>query len=64
LVPNTPIFLQITSAVEADLVEGQILLEEQTMDIEYSLIYRAVSKRTGFRAKVKLNKEQRFEVIQ
>jgi hypothetical protein len=32
---------------EADLAEGQFLLSEQTLSIEYSLIYRADSRREG-----------------
>jgi hypothetical protein len=45
--------LQTTLAAEAHLAEGQFLLEEQTLNIEKSLIYRrgtrrpAVSKTEG-----------------
>jgi hypothetical protein len=39
LVPNTSASLQIASAAEANLVEGQCLLEEQTLNNERALIY-------------------------
>jgi hypothetical protein len=39
------ITLQTTLAAEAHLAEGQFLLEEQTLNIEKSLIYRAGTRR-------------------
>jgi hypothetical protein len=39
-VPNMSTSLQTTLAAEAHLAEGQFLLEEQTLNIEKSLIYR------------------------
>jgi hypothetical protein len=39
-VPNTSAFLQTTLEAEAHLAEGQFYLEQQTMTLENSLIYR------------------------
>jgi hypothetical protein len=52
-------------AAEANVAGEQFLLEEQTLNVESSLIYRipVVSKRGQFRAKVNLNKEHCIEVI-
>jgi hypothetical protein len=38
---NTSTSLQTTLAADAHLAEGQFLLEEQTLNNEKSLIYRA-----------------------
>jgi hypothetical protein len=39
--PNTSISLQTILAADAHLTEGQFLTEEQTLNTEKSLIYRA-----------------------
>jgi hypothetical protein len=39
--------LQTTLAAEAHLAEGQFLLEEQTLNIEKSLIYRTGTPKTN-----------------
>jgi hypothetical protein len=46
-VPNMSTSLQTTLAAEAHLAEGQFLLEEQTLNIEKSLIrvYRTGTRR-------------------
>jgi hypothetical protein len=43
--PNTSTSLQTTLAADAHLAEGQFLLEEQTLNIAKSLIYRARNRR-------------------
>jgi hypothetical protein len=40
-------FLQTILVAEADLAEEPVLLSEQTLSIESSLIYRADSRREG-----------------
>jgi hypothetical protein len=42
---NTSTFQQTTLAADARLAEGQVLLEEQTLDNAKSLIYRAGTRR-------------------
>jgi hypothetical protein len=57
-----------TFAAEARLAEGQFLTEEQALNKATSLIYGAMTnsfqnRRTEFRTKVNLNKEQNVNVI-
>jgi hypothetical protein len=40
-VPNTPMSLQKTLAAEVHLADGQFLLEEQTLNTEKSVTYKA-----------------------
>jgi hypothetical protein len=44
-VPNKSTSLKRTLAADAHLAEGQFLLEEQTLNIEKSLIYRTGTRR-------------------
>jgi hypothetical protein len=48
LVPNTSTPLGKTSGTEVHLAEGQCLLEEQTLNVELSAIYRAGTRRPTF----------------
>jgi hypothetical protein len=59
LVPNTSTSLQTTLVVEARLTEEQFLLEEQTLDTEDSLIYRARTRRPTFSEREGENSEPR-----
>jgi hypothetical protein len=71
LVPNNTTSSQITLTAEAHLVDGRDLLEQQILNIEKSLIYRAGNRRpavskkktTECRTKLHLKKEEFFWVI-
>jgi hypothetical protein len=45
LIPNTSTSLQTTLAADAHLVEGQFLLEKQTLNNARCLVYRAGTRR-------------------
>jgi hypothetical protein len=70
-VPNMSTSLQTTLAAEAHLAEGQFLLQEQTLNIEKSLIYRTGAPKTNsfqnrrakFRPTVNLRKEECIKMI-
>jgi hypothetical protein len=65
--PNRSTSLQTTLAAEAHLEDGQLLLEERTLNKEKSAIYRTEprrptvskkKKKRQYRAKVNVNKKQ------